>query len=436
MSTPVATLLPLSSLPGFQGAIDFLCWLDKTHQQGWQMLPISGPIEQPYRNQGIGVASFFYDHQVPQKYRTWLLTYHDFLAANQDWLLDFALYQALSEHYQTICWWQWPEEIASYNHHAVNLKRQELAKRIEVYLQEQYFLTNQLLQLKKAAAASGQLLLGDLPFYLGRESSLVWSHQELFMLPKTGELILQSGVPSSKDEPFAAQYWGHPLYNWAGSKPDEIVAIFNTRLKFLANFFDLVRLDHANGFFRYGMMSLKNPHWSKKVPGPGENAILAILMQAQKLNLGIYFEDLASESMRLEQFMKKYAVAGIEVLTLSVNLDQQAANSKTGHIKLKFPQKTANKVLCTSTHDTLPLFPWVKSLNPKVKTNLAKVNHLPPNLSDEKLATALREHVLQQKAKLIIVPWQDWHGESWRLNTPGEESLANWNYPVAIEKYL
>ena len=104
MSTPVATLLPLSSLPGFQGAIDFLCWLDKTHQQGWQMLPISGPIEQPYRNQGIGVASFFYDHQVPQKYRTWLLTYHDFLTANQDWLLDFALYQALSEHYQTICY--------------------------------------------------------------------------------------------------------------------------------------------------------------------------------------------------------------------------------------------------------------------------------------------------------------------------------------------
>ena len=85
-------------------------------------------------------------------------------------------------------------------------------------------------------------------------------------------------------------------------------------------------------------------------------------MQAQKLNLGIYFEDLASESMRLEQFMKKYAVAGIEVLTLSVNLDQLATGSTTGRIKLKFPQKTANKVLCTSTHDTLPLFPWIKSL--------------------------------------------------------------------------
>lgn len=433
--SPIATLLPLTSLAGFVGAKNFLKWLYKTNQQGWQMLPISGPITTPYRNQGIGIASFLYDQNLPKKYRTWLISYEEFLSDNQDWVLDFALFQALCEHYQNINWWQWPTEIASYQCQAVTAKRQELAGRIEVYLQEQYFLTNQFLHLKKLAKEYQQLLIGDLPFYLAQESSLVWSHQHLFMLPATGKLVLQSGVPADPGEPFTAQYWGHPLYNWA-SQTEEIIKLFNCRLKFLANFFDLVRLDHANGFFRYGMMSLTNPRWSKKVAGPGGAALEKVLSFAQNLNLGLYFEDTASENMQLQQFMKKHSIAGVDIFTLNYNTDLPNCQQQL-LTKLKFPPKSSrSQVIYSSTHDTLPLLPWVKSLPENYRQQLALSNQLPTNLSAKQFALCLREHVLALPARLIIIPWQDWQLEEWRFNTPGNEKLTNWNYQVAIENYL
>lgn len=435
MSSPIATLLPLTSLSGFTGAKNFLKWLQKTNQQGWQMLPISGPIENPYRNQGIGIASFFYDQNLPQKYRTWLISYEEFLANNQTWVLDFALFQALCEHYQNINWWQWPAEIASYQCEAIARKRQELAARIKVYLQEQYCLYNQFLQLKKIAGEYQQLLIGDLPFYIARESSLVWSHQDLFVLPETDKLVLQSGVPADPGEPFGAQYWGHPLYNWA-NQTNKIVELFSCRLQFLANFFDLVRLDHANGFFRYGMMSLTNPHWSKKVAGPGEAALEKILANAQNLNLGLYFEDTASENMHLQQFMKKHALAGVEILTLNYHTDLLECQQQFP-AKLKFPTKSArNQVIYTSTHDTPPLLAWVKSLPANYRQQLAVSNQLPTNLTDKQFALSLREHVLSLRARLIIIPWQDWQLEEFRFNTPGNEALTNWSYQVPIENYL
>ena len=38
-----------------------------------------------------------------------------------------------------------------------------------------------------------------------------------------------------------------------------------------------------------------------------------ILANAQNLNLGLYFEDTSSENMHLQQFMKKHALAGVEI---------------------------------------------------------------------------------------------------------------------------
>jgi 4-alpha-glucanotransferase len=434
MSTPTATLLPLTSLKNFTAALTFLRWLKQTGQTGWQMLPISDPIATPYRGQGIGWSSHFYDPHVPSDYRHWLLDRIQFIAANQDWLLNYALFQTLSAHFHTSKWWTWPAELAHFQADAIAASRLKFAATISGYIDEQCFLANQFTWLKRLAHEHEVMLLGDLPFYLALDSALVWSHQDLFLLSANGQLQWQSGVPASDHDQFGAQLWGHPLYNWQEADLARIMDLFTQRLKFLANFFDLVRLDHANGFFKYGLMSASHPSWSRKVAGPGKDALLHLLPQLQTLDLGIYVEDIASDRMRLEQFMKEYHIAGMGVLTLLHNLEMAASPARTPSLDLA--QFSGNKVVFTSTHDTPPLITWVKALPPPVRQQLTLANHLDAGITDKGLAVALREQILSLDARLIIVPWQDWQLDNFRFNVPGREDLTNWHYPVAINKYI
>ncbi len=436
MSTPVATLLPFTSLKNFKAALDFLQWLKKTRQSGWLTLPISAPLMTPYRGDGIGIASDFYDNQVPEDYQVWVIERQDFIANNQDWLPNFALHKALSEHFHTNQWWTWPTEIANYQESAVIDWRMKLQTRIEVFIDEQYFLANQFIQLKRLAAEKEILMIGDLPFYIAQESALVWANQDLFMLGSNGELRMESGVPVHEHEPFGQQFWGHPLYDWQGADDVKIIDLFAVRLKFLAQFYDLVRIDHANGFFRYGMMSRKHPSWSKKVDGPGSRALKKLLQKTQQLNLGIFFEDIASDRMRLEHFMKEYEVAGMSVLTLLYNLENLDDHKmKVTDEELQLTNLGGNRVVFSSTHDTPPLITWVKSMPPAVRKKILAVNDFDHDLTDKGFAAKLREELLKVPAKLIVVPWQDWHLDNFRFNVPGREEHTNWNYLVPIEKY-
>ena len=53
-------------------------------------------------------------------------------------------------------------------------------------------------------------LIGDLPFYVSRDSADVWSNKSLFSIFKNGELIFQSGVPPDYFSS-TGQLWGTPL---------------------------------------------------------------------------------------------------------------------------------------------------------------------------------------------------------------------------------
>ncbi len=438
MKTPVATFLPLTSLKNFKACLDFITWLKKNQQSGWLMLPINDSIAQPYRNQGIGIASFFYDDQVPQEYRQWIIDKNDFINEHKDWLLDYALYKALSEYFKTEHWWQWPPEIAAYQTEALINWRLKLRSRIEVFIDEQYFLMNQMKILKRKADEHEIVLIGDLPFYVAQASSLVWSHQDLFVLSQDGQLKFQSGVPASKDEPFGEQFWGHPLYNWEEAGVKKVISIFTLRLKFLSAIYDLVRIDHANGFFRYGIMSPENPQWNKKVDGPGAQAMDYLLKQAQKINLGIFLEDIASDSMKLEHYIKENQLVGMKVATLKYNLDNYDSKKleNISDSQLKLQNMGGNNVIFSSTHDTTPLITWVKALPESVKQRIIALNQFDSGITDRGFALALREKILTQKAKLIIIPWQDWQLDDFRFNVPGKEELTNWHYQVEIEKYL
>lgn len=447
--TPVGTFLPLTSLSDFSAQIDFLRWLSQTKQNAWLMSPISDPIQTPYRNYGIGYSNYFlYQKRQPkeasstaerEREEVWLLDRQEFFSQNHFWLNDYALHQALSEHFGTDCWWTWPEKLHYRQAAALDSWRLKLQDRIGFFLDQQYRLANQMAILRQEAQNRDLTLIGDLPFYIAQESPLVWTHQKAFLLRPNGELKMQSGVPSLPDEPFAAQFWGHPLYDWQGEAFSDIISIFNSRLDFLSQFFDLIRLDHANGFFRYGIMYPEHLNWCKKVLGPGKKALNLILEHARTLNLGIFLENIGSQTMRLEQYMKENHVPGMSIFTLAYNLDATTSQVDVSRVNKKafdLQSYRGSQVIFSSTHDTLPLLAWWRALPEPLQKKFKKINDISPDLTEEKIVATIRDTLLHNQAKLVIIPWQDWHLETFRFNVPGREDLAAWQHQVNPAQYL
>lgn len=431
MLTRRGTLLSLASLRNYQAAQALVDFLRHTGQTCWQLLPVSDPVDQPYRGQGIGIAGQFFDQHLPEQWRRWWLSRDEFLAQNEFWLTDYAHFQALARVLKTRQWWRWPVELASRQESALAESKLKLASEISGFQDQQYVLYNTFLHLRRFAVENEVMLSGDLPFYVSRESALVWAHQRSFLLGEHGEMRLQSGVPAAPDEPFAQQYWGHPLYDWENNEIDDIMQLFYERLRFMRGWCDLVRIDHANGFFRYGAMSPEHPGWNRKLAGPGKPAMVKLLSLLQELQFGVYLEDVASDKMRLEQFMKEYELAGVKVVTLMYNVEA-TGEQKIKDQDLDLSQLAGNKIVFTSTHDTPTLLDWVKRLPAEVRSRFVAINDLHDHGGDVALMEQIRERVLALSARMVMVAYQDWHSMVWRYNVPGDETQTDWTHPVEI----
>ncbi len=95
----------------------------------------------------------------------------------------------------------------------------------------------------------GVSLMGDVPVGVSIYSCDVWSEPQVF------DLTRSSGAPPEKvfkADPFTekwGQNWGFPLYDWFAMSKDNF-AWWRRRLRAMTGMFDLVRVDHALGFFR------------------------------------------------------------------------------------------------------------------------------------------------------------------------------------------
>ena len=107
-------------------------------------------------------------------------------------------------------------------------------------------------QLKRAAdhaRSQGIVLKGDLPIGVNRHSAETYQHPTLF------HLDTQTGAPPDAFAPLG-QNWGFPTYNWdgeAGGATGTAVDIntwFHQRFRWMAQYFDALRIDHVLGFFR------------------------------------------------------------------------------------------------------------------------------------------------------------------------------------------
>lgn len=167
--------------------------------------------------------------------------YKVYLAANRHWLLPYAAFCTLRDHFSTADFSRW-DEFARYNEKAVDAYCRKHKRDIAFYCFVQYNLHTQLKEVSEYARSRGVVLKGDLPIGISRNSVDAWLYPHLFHMDS------QAGAPPDAFSA-AGQNWGFPTYNWERMAQDGY-AWWRARMEKMAEYFDAFRIDHILGFFR------------------------------------------------------------------------------------------------------------------------------------------------------------------------------------------
>ena len=436
----IGTLVPLSALwsksgktATFETGKLFLDWLARSKQNAWIMLPLSETqlekgsthkhVPSPYKGYGIGLDPKYLPKNSPPVDTQWI-------DKNEYWLGTYALFCALRDHFGTDDWRQWDEDIRTYAPSAKTFWQKKLHKEIEKYKIQQSRLHNAYEMLRMHAKKSNILLIGDVPFYMSAQSPLVWSHQKLFKIGPAGELTLVSGVLWGH---FDRQIWGHPLYEWEGAtQREKVINLWKMRLRYHAMLFDIIRLDHIKGFFKFGEINLLDSKLDRYVQAPGEHVLAQLLKYAKHIGLKIFVED--SGHYKLDEFLKaakKHSLASMKIYRFAYNEKKHVFSKPYADI-LHYPK---NSIVYTTTHDTETLMGYLKILSKKEKLLLGQyIKKVYEN--DRSFAVDIRNAIIASPAYMIIIPIQDWLLTTDRINMPGTEKEVgdtNWQYRLKIQ---
>lgn len=278
--------------------------------------------------------------------------FSSFCRAHKSWLYDYAVFKALKDEFHMSGWMDWPEEFRGKQSEAVAAFAKKNRERILFCKWLQWQLFEQFRDVKRYAAESGVLLMGDIPFLVSRDSADVWAHQKYF------KLDLSSGAPP--DLYFAqGQRWGMPPYNWEAIASDGFHYV-RQKMKCAGNLFDLYRIDHFVGMFRLWTISLSEPPEYAGMHGcfdpqdenlwkeHGRKILDQMLESAKMLPCA---EDLGVVPKCSYEILEEYKIPGSDVQRWVRNWeeDYQFKNGKTYR---------DNSMAILSTHDTSSFCAW------------------------------------------------------------------------------
>jgi 4-alpha-glucanotransferase len=456
----IGTLVPLSSLSSikskkenqgtFETGMVFLDWLAKSGQNAWQLLPLHQTqlekgssikrVPSPYKGYGIGLDpkylvnknSKFEIRNSKQIQNTNIINiknFKKFIADNKDWIQDYALFCALTKHFGTDDWREWGEGLRKRDADVIGKWSRKLKNEINDQILIQWRLHAEFEKIKNKAKQLNILLIGDLPYYISINSPLVWAHQNLFQFEKDGSMHYVSGMPKSS---FGRQIWGHPLYKWGDSKQQkEVVTFLKLRLLYLSTLFDCLRLDHAKGFFHYGVMSVVSSMEDKFEKGPGEVVLTKLIEFSNECGLFVYAEDSGENVEQLRKALKKLDVAGIKLFRFAFDEKKNKLIDSYAGIA-NYPQNT---FVYTTTHDTETLVGYLQKLSLKQKQILSEGAKIKLNPDAKIFAKNIRDALITSAARAVILPIQDWLLSTERINIPGsekEKNDPNWKFKLEI----
>lgn len=458
-------LMHISSLPSDYGigtvgkeAYEFVDFLKRTRQSCWQVLPLTptefgnSPYQSPcafagnpllidlisLKDEGLlededfngiywGDDEEAVNFEAVKEYKGVLLQkafskfkitpeYNSFISENTYWLDSYALYMAVKEHFGGSAWYDWEDiDIKQYTPTAISKYTNLLWDRILFFKFQQYIFYSQWKKLKAYANENGVEIIGDIPIYVAPDSCDVWTNKGLFQLDKEGKPIKVAGCPP---DAFSAdgQLWGNPLYNWRVMKQDGYSWWIN-RITACMNLYDIIRIDHFRGFEAYyavpfGDSDAKGGAWEK---GPGISLFKAI--KARVPEAQIIAEDLGYITDDVKKLLKDCGYPGMKVLQFAFD-----PYNDNPYLPYNYPE---NCVAYTGTHDNDTIISWYKE-----ETNKEFIRDYLDVGTDDLVPVAMIRTILASRAKLAIIPIQDYLGYGRRMNTPATANNENWSYRI------
>ncbi|MFA7508342.1 MAG: 4-alpha-glucanotransferase [Bacilli bacterium] len=328
----------------------------------------------------------------------------------KDYYLD-AVFMAFKKHNNDLPWPEWKEEEINW------INDQKLS--LDPYLEEinyqlfvQYFLKKGWHKIKKEAHKLGIQIIGDLPFYVGHDSSDCYANQKYFYLNKVGYPKLIAGVAPDYFSKLG-QRWGNPVFNFEELKKDRYAFLIN-RLKICGELYDYIRLDHFRAFDTYYVIDAKyktarQGEWKL---GPSYDFFDELFLTFDKTRL--IAEDLGDLRPEVLKLRDDYSLPGMDLLQFSI-LDEKSLLNK-------------RNVYYIGTHDNETLKGWYLNLKPLEKQKLKKILkqfNYPGDIYDQLLLFALK-----QEHPFCILSLSDLLklDNKARLNVPGIINDFNWTY--------
>lgn len=425
----------------FSTGLVFLEWLQRNGQTAWQLCPLAQtPLQpgsrtihapSPYQGFGVGLDPKYlgkpWRNAVPSPAER-----QTFLRKNRAWISDYALFCALRDHFGTDRWAEWPREIRLRHDAALRIWSERLRPQIQAHVDMQWRLHASFNELVRRAKTGGIAIIGDVPFYVPMQSPLVWARQEAFDLSPDGRPRRVSGIPMGPKSHFGRQVWNQPLYRWdAPKRRRAAMALWRLRLTYASQLYDIVRLDHAKGFYLFGAMDPERPERDEVRPGPGSKALEPLIRHCRNIGLQLYAEDAGDRVRDLRATLRFHRIAGIRLLRFAYNERRKSIEKNYADIA-RYPYNT---FAMTSTHDTCTLMGYLRLLTTPEKRILAQSTGVKYDAKNKTFARRLRAAVLASRARNVIFPLQDWLLTEDRINVPGTERLVrdpNWRFRMRV----
>lgn len=340
----------------------------------------------------------------------------DFIEQQGFWLHDYALYQALRDHYQHLSWTQWPASLRDRQPQALVAAREEYSLQIAAVYFEQFVFFRQWQALKEYANRHGVLMFGDMPIFISHDSADVWCAREYFDLDPEGQPCTVTGVPPDYFSD-TGQRWGNPHYRWETMVADDF-SWWKRRLAMQLTLFDVLRIDHFRGFESSWVIpadhdTAMNGRW---VGVPGE--LLFDCLQQHFGVLPVVAEDLGIITPAVEALRDRYQFPGMKILQFAFGGDSNNPYLPHHH--------QPNSVVYTGTHDNDTTLGWWQNLDDSTRRHVREYLNID---TENDIAWSMMKVAMESVANTAIFPLQDVLSldSAHRMNTPGT-SQGNWRW--------
>lgn len=458
-------LLPVASLPSPYGIGDFgpsayrfVDWLAQSGQRVWEVLPLLIPDEHgsPYASPSAFAINWMFvspEKLVEQKrltrtivkrfkktrsrvqyaktnvekrsligYAWWAFRttakkperrrFAAFRQSERWWLNDYASFMAIKDRYSGKPWWRWPAVLRDRKPHALREWKHTHRDEIAYFCFGQWIAHEQWQTLKRYANKKNIRILGDLPFFITRDSVDAWTDPSRVLLDSQRQLQWVSGAPPDYFQA-NGQIWGDPLYRWQTLKRKKFPWWLKRISKALSDYNE-VRLDHFRGYEAVwavpsSAVTAREGHWQKT---PGSELFRRVRSRWPQEKF--IAEDLGDITPEVLALRDHFHLLGMRILQFGYH-----KNVMREHNTDRYPLKS---VAYSGTHDMPTLREWLGRATAAEREQLRTIGITTPQ--------RLIDHLLASRSETVILPIADvlGLGAEAQINRPGIVDVKNWSW--------